>query len=112
MSHYAAPEIPSEQVTVQLVRDELLKCFESANREFSTLLNQPVTDEALKQQVRQFVTTVFANCGVSFEDPSKEGIVTAIGQCRSNAEEMMGPQGASIIAHHYSEMMKLVTKLR
>ncbi|MBI3859530.1 MAG: hypothetical protein HY296_04745 [Thaumarchaeota archaeon] len=70
-----------------------------------------MTDEALRQQVRQFVTTVFVNCGVSFENPSKEGIVTAVAQCKSNAEAMMGPSGAEIINHHYSEMMKLVSKL-
>lgn len=111
MASYRAPAVAPSEVTTQLVRDELLKCFESANREFMEVLNQPVGDEALKQQVQQFVTSVFANCGVSFEDPTKEGIVTAIGECKSNAESMMGPQGASIIQHHYSEMMKLVERL-
>ncbi len=108
---YIAPNVPASQVTTVLVRDELLRCFESANREFVNLLNQPVTDEALKTQVRQFVTGVFANCGVSFENPTKTGIVSAIAQCKSNAEAMMGPSGAAIIDHHYTEMMKLVNRL-
>ena len=111
LTSYTAPSVPQDEVTVQLVRDELLKCFESANREFMDVLKQPVADEALKSQVHQFVTTVFANCGVSFDSPTKDGIVTAIGQCKSNAESMMGPQGASIIQHHYAEMMKLVDRL-
>ncbi len=108
---YTAPNVPASQITTVFVRDELLRCFESANREFVNLLNQPVTDEALKTQVRQFVTGVFANCGVSFENPTKTGIESAIAQCKSNAEAMMGPSGAAIIGHHYAEMMKLVNKL-
>ena len=109
---YKAPNVPSDRITPEFVRDELLSCFESANREFATLLNQPVTDEQLKQQVKQFVESVFVNCGASYMDPTKEGILTAMNQCRSNAEKMMGPQGAGIIQHHYDEMMKLVDRLQ
>ena len=108
---YKAPDVPQDQVTTLLVRDELLKCFESANREFATIQNQSPSDQALKEQVRQFVTSVFADCGVAFDNPSKGGIITAIGQCRSNAVAMMGPSGSEIIEHHYSEMMKLVSRL-
>ena len=108
---YTAPDIPSDRITPEFVRDELLTCFESANREFATLLNQPVTDEQLKQQVKQFVESVFVNCGASYTDPTKEGILTAMNQCRTNAEKMTGPQGAGIIQHHYDEMMKLVDRL-
>ena len=108
---YEAPEIPTSQITGELVRDELLRCFESANREFFILLNQPVTDEALKTQVKQFVEGVFQSCGVSYTEPTKTGILTAINQCKSNAEKMMGPKGTDIINHHYAEMMKLVNRL-
>jgi len=109
---YKAPDIPSDRITPEFVRDQLLSCFESANREFATLLNQPVTDEQLKLQVKQFVESVFVNCGASYTDPTKQGILTAMNQCRSNAEQMMGPQGAGIIQHHYDEMMKLVDRLQ
>jgi phosphoglycolate phosphatase-like HAD superfamily hydrolase len=109
---YKAPDVLSDKVTPEFVRDELLNCFESANREFATLLNQPVTDEQLKQQVKQFVESVFVNCGASYTNPTKEGILTAMNQCRSNAEKMMGPRGAGIIQHHYDEMMKLVDRLQ
>ena len=108
---YRAPEVPKERISGEFVRDELLRCFESANREFLTLLNQPFTNEGLKTQVKQFVEGVFQNCGVSYTNPTKTGILTAISQCKSNAEKMMGPQGADIIRHHYAEMMKLVDKL-
>ncbi len=106
-----APDVPEEKLTPALVRDELLNCFESANREFSRLLNQPVTDSTLKEQVKHFVQSAFTSCGASFENPTKESILLAISQCRTNAEKMMGPQGADIIRHHYDEMMKLVSKL-
>ncbi len=108
---YAAPDISNRNVTPEFVRDELLTCFESANREFLTLLNQPVQDEALKDQVKQFVVSVFSKCGASYASPTREGIVTAIRECKDNAERMMGPQGADIIRHHYDEMMKLVNRL-
>jgi hypothetical protein len=108
---YKAPDIPEENVTPTLVRDELLKCFESANKEYMRVLDQPTDNQALKGQVRQFVVGSFQSCGASVDRPTKEGIVSAIGQCKSNAEAMMGPKGADIISHHYEEMMKLVDKL-
>ncbi len=108
---YKAPEVPKGEVTPDLVRDELLKCFESANREFMHVLNQPTNDQALKAPVRQFVAGSFQSCGASFDHPTKDGIVTAIGLCKSNAETMMGQKGADISRHHYDEMMKLVNEL-
>lgn len=108
---HKAPDLPPEKLTRQLVRNELLNCLESANREFSELMHQPVTDEALKEQVKNFVQSAFSNCGVSFDNPTKEGIPLAMSQCKSNAERMMGPQGAQVIQHHYGEMMKLVNQL-
>ncbi len=108
---YKAPQVQDSEVTPSFVRDELLTCFESANKEFANLLHQPVTDEQLKIQVKTFVETAFSQCGVSYAEPTKEGILTAISECKSNAERMMGPQGAEIIKHHYAEMMKLVNKL-
>jgi hypothetical protein len=62
--------VSQKDVTPTLVRNELLTCFESANKEFSRLLNMPVTDEALKQQVKQFVESVFIQCGVSYDNPT------------------------------------------
>ncbi len=85
MTGYTAPNVPDAQVTPVFVRDELLRCFESANGEFANLLHQPVTEEQLKQQVKSFVEGVFASCGVSYVEPTKEGIVTAISQCKQNA---------------------------
>jgi hypothetical protein len=111
MGQYKAPDIPEGKVTPTLVRDELLKCFESANKEFMQVLNQPTNDAALKAQVRQFVSGSFQSCGASFDQPTKDGIVSAIGQCKANAEAMMGQKGTDIIRHHYDEMMKLVNKL-
>ncbi len=108
---YAAPDISTDQITPILVRNELLRCFESANREFMRLLNQPITDDALRTQVQQFVNGVFQKCGVSYDNPTRQGILTAIDECRKNAEAMMGPQGFDVILHHYQEMMKLVEKL-
>lgn len=108
---YTAPDVPGDKITPVLVRDELLKCFESANGEFARILHQPVTDEQLRQQVKAFVEGVFSQCGVSYVAPTKEGIVTAISECKKNAEQMMGSRGAEIIEHHYEEMMKLVNRL-
>lgn len=112
MSHtYQAPIVPDSKLSTELVRDELLRCFESANREFMSLVNQHVTDEQLKGQVKQFVEGVFQQCGASYTNPTKNGILVAISQCKSNAESMMGPKGAEVIQHHYAEMMKLVNRL-
>ncbi len=108
---YRAPNVPDSKVTPVFVRDELLNCFQSANREFANLLKMQVTDEALKQQVKTFVSAVFQQCGVSYTNPTRQGIEVAIKTCKDNAEKMMGAQGADIIRHHYAEMMKLVDRL-
>jgi len=108
---YTAPDVSADKLTPVFVRNELLSCFQSANTEFMKLLGQPFTDQGIKQQVQTFVETVFSECGVSYAEPTKAGIVAAISQCKSNAEQMMGPQGASIIQHHYDEMMKLVDRM-
>ena len=49
---YKAREVPAGSVTPELVRDELLARFGSANREFARILDQPVGDEGLKRQVK------------------------------------------------------------
>ena len=67
---YKAPNVPEDRVTPAFVRDELLKCFESANAEFASMLHQQVTDEQLKQQVKTFVEGVFSQCGVSYVAPT------------------------------------------
>ena len=108
---YSAPDVPAEEVTPAFVRDELLKCFESAYGEFARMDHQPVTYEQLKRQVKSFVEGVFSQCGVSYVAPTKEGIITAISECKRNAEKMMGTRGAEVIDHHYAEMMKLVSRL-
>jgi hypothetical protein len=48
---YKAPDLKPNQITPSVVRDKLLKCFESANREFGKTMNQPATgnDQELKQ---------------------------------------------------------------
>ncbi len=108
---YRAPDVREDELSPAFVRDELLRCFESANREFFEILGQPTTDEQLRAQVREFVTGVFSQCGVSFDRPTKQGILTAIEQCKRNAEQMMGDTGADVIRHHHAEMMKLVSRL-
>ncbi|MFQ5908808.1 MAG: hypothetical protein ACE5JE_08310 [Thermoplasmata archaeon] len=108
---YRTPDVPSEELTPEFVRDELLRCFESANGEFYEILDQPVADEVLQEQVRQFVTGVFQQCGESFEAPTKQGIRRSIEQCKTNAAQMMGDRGADVIRHHYDEMMKLVSRM-
>ena len=108
---YQAPALTGLKITPELVRDELLVCFESANKEFARVMALPITDEVLRGQVKMFVESVFQKCGASYTNPTKWGIVTAIGECKSNAEKMMGPQGGDIIKHHYEEMMKLIDGL-
>ena len=108
---YKAPDVPSEKLSPTLVRDELLKCFECANKQFMEVLMHPDSDQAHKAHVKQFVTGSFKTCGVSYEKPTKKGLVKALKQCKTNAESMMGPPGAKIIKAHYAEMMTLVNKL-
>lgn len=77
------PHMYRMKVSPHFARDRLLNCFESANRDFSSFLKQPVTDEALKEQVKNLVQYVLSNCGVNFENPTKEGILLAINQCKA-----------------------------
>ena len=111
---YQAPDITDDNVvTPTFVRDELLKCFQSANREFMAASNQPVPSEKdIKEQVNQFVTGAFQSCGASIDAPTKEGLVAAIELCKKNAKDMMGEKGQEIVNHHYEEIMKTVRLLK
>ena len=91
-------------MTPTLVRDELLKCFESANKEFMHVFNQPTNDEALKAQVQAVRDGLFPELrGELRPARPRQGIVTAIGQCKSNAEAMMGPKG---IGHNQAPLRR------
>src|SRR5438552_15903163 len=94
---YVAPRVRDADVTTDFVRDELLRGFESANREFFEILGQPATEAQVPEQVHGFVTGVVQQCGASFEKPTKQGILTAIEQCRSNVEQMIAAPGADAI---------------
>ena len=74
--------------------------------------DDPDTQPACAQRSRHTLEGVFSQCGVSYVAPTKEGIVKAISECKRNAEQIMGPRGAEVIEHHYSEMMKLVNRLQ
>ncbi len=54
--------------------------------------------------------TDFASCGVSYWNPTREGILEAIDKCKINAEERNGKQGKETRLHH-EEIMKFVNKL-
>ena len=107
---YKAREVPAGSVTPELVRDELLARFGSANREFARILDQPVGDDELKRQVKEFVASTFGRCGASFENPTKAGIVAAVEECKRN-EAAMGPRGGEVIREHYTKMAKLLERL-
>ncbi|MFQ5950992.1 MAG: hypothetical protein ACE5KH_02775 [Candidatus Geothermarchaeales archaeon] len=108
---YIAPDVPAEQLTLDFVRDELLTCFESAQSEFLELQGQKLPEEELRGQVAQFVKGSFQSCGASFDQPTREGIILAIEECKKNATQGFGEAGVPIIDHHYGEMMKLVSRL-
>src|SRR5438874_2062973 len=54
---YVAPRVRDADVTTDFVRDELLRCFESANREFFEILGQPATEAQVREQVHAVVTS-------------------------------------------------------
>src|SRR6266550_856776 len=54
---YVAPRVRDADVTTDFVRDELLRCFESANREFFEILGQPATEAQVREQVHGFATS-------------------------------------------------------
>ncbi len=109
---YKAPQtLQKRDITPSFIREELIKCIESANREFAESLNRPISNRVLKDQVREHLIAVFANCNTSYRNPTREGIIGVIGRCKTNAEEIMGTQGKEILEQHYKEIMKLVNQL-
>ena len=73
MTGYNAPQVAAGEATPTLVRDELLRCFESANQEFMAVLDQPTSEAAIRSQVRSFVTGVFEGCGASSTTQPRQG---------------------------------------
>ena len=108
---YIAPEISDSEITPIFVRSELLRCLEITYSDLLNIMNLDLEETVIRDRVLQFVTTIFQDCEVSFDQPTKLGLLKAIEECKRRAERMMGPVGREVIDSLSQQMMKLVEKI-
>ncbi len=94
------------------VVDQLMGCFINANKEVSKAMNEKVSDEELEARTKIFLGDAFRKCNVSMENPTKEGILKAMDECRANILNTMGEkEGSEFVNKYYVEMKDLVDKM-
>ena len=96
-----------EEVTPLKVRDAIVNCFLEAH---CTDTGIPADDkEANREYSRLIVKKAFSEFEGEFDRPSKESILKALEKLAEFSKNFRDP---SIIEKHYSEIMKLVDKLK
>ena len=108
---YIAREISDSEITPIFVRSELLRCLEITYSDLLNIMNLELEESVINDRVLQFVTMIFQDCNVSFEQPTKLGLLKAIDECKKRAELMMGPVGREVIDSLSQQMVKLVEKI-
>ncbi|MCH8022967.1 MAG: hypothetical protein IH932_04405 [Thaumarchaeota archaeon] len=108
---YILPEISESNLTPIFVRSELLRCLENTYSNLLDIMNLDLEEAVIKDRVLRFVTMIFQDCDVSFDQPTKEGLFRTIEECKKRAELMMGPVGREVIDSLSQQMVKLVEKI-
>jgi len=108
---YTAPEVSDTTITPIFVRSELLRCLEVTYSDLLNLMNLELEETVVRDRVLQFVTVIFQDCNVSFDDPTKQGLLKAIDECKKRAVLMMGPVGLEVIDSLSQQMVQLVEKI-
>lgn len=108
---YIAPEISDSIITPIFVRSELLRCLEVTYSDLLSIMNLDLEETVVRDRVLQFVTVIFQDCDVSFDDPTKLGLLKALDECKKRAVLMMGPVGLEVIDSLSQQMVKLVEKI-
>ena len=96
----------SKNITPLMVRDAILECFNQAHCEDAGVGTED--KESNKLYCQELVKKAFADAGVDFDHPTKEGIMKVLEQLREFSKSFRDPK---IIQGHYQNIMKLVEKL-
>ena len=108
---YTAPEVSDSNITPIFVRSELLRCLEVTYSDLLNIMNLDLEEKDVRDRVLQFVKVIFQDCNVSFDDPTKQGLLKAIDECKKRAVLMMGPVGLEVIDSLSQQMVQLVEKI-
>lgn len=103
--------------TAKQVRDALVQCFvmahEATTKEQMKEITQGMAamsaDRLTRLNIEQIVFNAFRTTGGSFDAPTKESIVKAMGALKEFSKQFRAPE---VIEKNYGEMMKLVEGLR
>jgi len=99
-----------DPLTPIMVRDAMVECFYKAHCADSDLLEDEndASADINRSYCQQIVRKAFADGGADFDQPTKDGLVKAIGGLKKFAANFRDPQ---IIKKHAGEIMSLVEKL-
>lgn len=96
----------------QYVLDHLMQCFTDANKEMSKALGQNLSDEEIQARAKVFLGDAFRNCKVDLKNPTKDGILKAMDQCKNNIMGSLGEEkGNEFVQKYYVEMKSIVDRM-
>lgn len=102
-----------EKLTAEFVRDQMIECFFTSQKEILALAARSVhhaaTDGELRKSVCQLIKMAFAEAGGNYEAPTKE-VLLKVMDILKRKSRATGKE-AEIIQHHAGEMMDLMGRL-
>ena len=102
-----------EKITPENVRDEMVECFLSAQKECLSLaaesMHRQVTEEDLRKSVTVIIKGAFKEAEEDFDNPTKEALMKVM-EILKRKSAATGKE-ADIIQHHAGQMMDLLMKL-
>lgn len=107
------PLKPGEKLTAVFVRDELIECFFTSQKEILALAAQAMhrggSDAEIRGNVTQIIRMAFQEVGGSFDEPTKASILQVMEVLRRKSTAT--GKAAEIVEYHARQMMELVQQL-
>jgi len=95
------------------VRDELVKCYTEAHKEFmkrgAELTGQDTSDEKIKEKVITMLHLAFKEANADFENPSKEDFANVMTVLQKQAKA--AGRDEEIIQKHTKQMLDMLGQL-
>ena len=105
----------SKKVTPAMTREAIVCCFEKAHKEVIEKMNKNKEFSSRREkesfeklQIRLIIIDIFEEAGADFNNPTKQGIITALSKLREFGLKFRSPE---IVEKHYNEIMKIVNKM-
>lgn len=105
----------SKGVTPEIAKDAIVACFEAAHKEILDMDDEYVEWESPEKrekfrdmQIEARVKNAFEEAGISYDAPTKEGLLKVLDVLAKMAKEFRKPD---VVERHYNEVKGIIDKI-